>query len=93
MNKIDLIKVLHEKTGLTHIEAHDFVDIFFDEISKSLAKEDRVEIRGVCSFCVKHYKSYAARNPKTGEPVQVPEKRLPFFKCGKDLRNRVNNNN
>jgi integration host factor subunit beta len=58
-------------------------------MSAALAEGDRVEIRGLCTFYVKEYKSYKGRNPKTGENVQVAPKRLPFFKCGKELRDRV----
>ncbi|MBW2573857.1 MAG: HU family DNA-binding protein, partial [Deltaproteobacteria bacterium] len=50
---------------------------------------DRVEIRGLCSFYVKSYKAYIGRNPKAGEPTQVKSKKLPFFKCGKELKERV----
>jgi integration host factor subunit beta len=52
-------------------------------------KGERVEIRGFCSFFVKNYNPYTGRNPKTGEKVQIPPKRLPFFKCGKELKERV----
>jgi integration host factor subunit beta len=58
-------------------------------MSEALARGDRVEIRGLCSFYVKEYKSYKGRNPKTGESVQVASKKLPFFKCGKELKKRV----
>jgi len=61
----------------------------FSEMANALAKGDRVEIRGLCSFFVKEYKSYQGRNPKTGERVQVAPKRLPFFKIGKELKERV----
>ena len=91
MNKIDLIETLREKAKLTKIEAKKVVDLFFDEMVKALAKGDRVEIRGLCSFYVKHYKAYAGRNPKTGKPTQVKPKKLPFFKCGTELRERVDN--
>ena len=70
-------------------EAATIVEIFFDKISTALAKGDRVEIRGLCSFFVKEYKSYQGRNPKTGEYVKVAPKRLPFFKIGKELKERV----
>ena len=89
MNKIDLIEALKKETGLTKTEAKKVVDLFFDEMSNALAKGDRVEIRGLCSFYVKHYKAYAGRNPKTGEPTQVESKKLPFFKCGQELKERV----
>jgi len=65
------------------------VDLFFDQISTALTKGDRVEIRGLCSFFVKEYKSYQKRNPKTGEYVKVTPKKLPFFKIGKELKERV----
>jgi integration host factor subunit beta len=58
-------------------------------MSEALARGDRVEIRGLCSFYVKEYNSYKGRNPITGESVQVASKKLPFFKCGKDLKGRV----
>jgi integration host factor subunit beta len=89
MNKIDLIEALKKEAGITKIEAKKVVDLFFDEMSNALAKGDRVEIRGLCSFYVKHYKAYAGRNPKTGEPTQVESKKLPFFKCVTELRERV----
>ena len=89
MNKLDLIEVLKKETGLTKIEAKKVVALFFDEMSKALANGDRVEIRGLCSFYVKQYEAYAGRNPKTGEPTQVESKKLPFFKCGQELRERV----
>ena len=65
------------------------MDLFFNEMTAALAKGDSVEIRGLCSFHVKKYKSYAGRNPKTGEPTKVKPKKLPFFICGKELKERV----
>ena len=91
MNKIDLVEALKKKTGITKFEAKKVVELFFDEMSNALAKGDRVEIRGLCSFYVKKYKAYAGRNPKTGESTQVESKKLPFFKCGTELRERVDN--
>jgi len=70
-------------------EAATIVDLFFDKISTAFAKGDRVEIRGLCSFFVKEYKSYQGRNPRTDEYVKVAPKRLPFLKCGKKLKGRV----
>ena len=89
MNKLELVEVLKEEAELTKNEAKKVVDLFFDEMSNALANGDRVEIRGLCSFYVKEYKSYTGRNPKTGSPVQVEAKKLPFFKCGKELKDRV----
>ena len=89
MNKLDLIATLKNEAELTKSEAAAVVDLFFNEMANALAKGDRVEIRGLCSFYVKKYKAYAGRNPMTGERVQVAPKKLPFFKCGMELRNRV----
>ncbi|MBC8393525.1 MAG: integration host factor subunit beta [Deltaproteobacteria bacterium] len=89
MNKSQLIKALNNETGLTRKEAESVVDLFFDEMSNALANGDRVEIRGLCSIYVKKYQAYSGRNPKTGEPTKVKPKELPFFKCGKKLKERV----
>ena len=58
-------------------------------MAEALAIGDRVEIRGLCSFFVKKYKAYTGRNPKTGEKVKIAPKKLPFFKVGKELKERV----
>ncbi len=89
MNKLDLVEALRKETGLTKAKAAQVVDVFFGEMSNALANGDRVETRGLCSIYVKEYKAYVARNPKTGVHTQVPPKKLPFFKCGKELRKRV----
>ncbi len=89
MNKLELINALKESNSLSKSEAAKIVNLFFNEMADALANGDRVEIRGLCSFYVKKYKAYAGRNPKTGERVQVAPKKLPFFKCGMELRNRV----
>jgi len=90
MNKLGLMEELKKKAELTKSEAGNVVDLFFDEISNALTNGDRAEIRGFCSFYVKHYKAYTGRNPKTGEQTQVKSKKLPFFKVGKELKERVN---
>ena len=89
MNKLELIQALKEKNGLSKFEAAAIVDLFFNEMANALAKGDRVEIRGLCSFYVKKYKAYAGRNPKTGEPAKVKGKKQPFFQIGKELKERV----
>lgn len=89
MNKIDLIVALRNETKISKIEAAKIVDIFFHSMSDTLAKNGRVEIRGLCSFFVKEYKAYIGRNPKSGEKVKIKPKKLPFFKCGKELKRRV----
>ena len=82
MNKLDLTAALKNEAELTKSEAATIVDLFFNEMANALAKGDRVEIRGLCSFFVKEYDSYTGRNPRTGEFVKVAPKKLPFFKCG-----------
>ena len=89
MNKLGLIDTLKTECQLSKKEAATVVDIFFDQISTALAEGDRVEIRGLCSFFVKDYKSYQGRNPRTGETVTVASKKLPFFRIGKELKKRV----
>jgi integration host factor subunit beta len=89
MNKSDLVGALSNGAGLKKADAEAVVETFFDEISKALADDDRVEIRGFCSFFVKQYKGYAGRNPKTAEIIGVKPKKLPFFKCGRELKERV----
>ena len=89
MNKLELIETLKTEAGLTKEEAGKIVNLFFDEMVNALANGDRVEIRGLCSFFVKNYKSYTGRNPKTGGAVKVKPKKLPFFKCGLELKERV----
>ena len=89
MNKIDLIQTLSTTKGLSKVEASRIVNLFFNQMVTALEKGDRVEIRGLCSFYVKDYPGYTGRNPKTGETVEIAPKKLPFFKCGKGLRERV----
>ena len=89
MNKLELIKTLRDECQISKKEAATVVDLFFNEMANALAKGDRVEIRGLCSFYVKENDSYKGRNPRTGERVQVAPKKLPFFKCGKELKERV----
>ena len=89
MNKIDLIQALKDANNLSKSEAETVVNLFFNKMAEALAKGDRVEIRELCSFFVKKYKAYTGRNPKTGEFVKVATKKLPFFKVGKELKERV----
>ena len=89
MNKLELIAMLKNECRLSKKEAATVINLFFESMSEALAKGDRVEIRGLCTFYVKEYNSYKGRNPKTGESVQVISKKLPFFKCGKELKERV----
>jgi integration host factor subunit beta len=89
MNKRELIEALKKEHGFSKKDAATIINLFFDEISEALANGDRVEIRGLCSFSVKSYRPYTGRNPKTGKKVSIKPKKLPFFKCGKELKDRV----
>ena len=86
---MELIEALSNEAGFTKSKAEAVVKVFFNEISNGLTNNDRVEIRGVCSFFLKPCKGYAGRNPKTGKPIKVKPKKLPFFKSGKKLKERV----
>ena len=89
MTKSDLISALRKEHDITTPEATHIVNLFFGEMSNALANGDRVEIRGLCSLYVKKYKAYTGVNPKTGKKVKIKSKKLPFFKPGKDLKDRV----
>ncbi len=89
MNKSELIKALAERGGLSMKAAKEGVNTFFDTFIEAILRDERVEIRGFGSFVNKKYDGYVGRNPKTGEKIQVPEKKLPFFKVGKELKQRV----
>ena len=90
MNKLEIISTLKSEANISKSEAAKVVQIFFDNMAEAMAQGERVEIRGLCSFFVKEYKSYTGRNPKTGERVTIKPKKLPFFKSGKELKERVN---
>jgi integration host factor subunit beta len=89
MNKLTLIERLKAEAGLAKTEAAAVTDLFFNKMSDALATGERVELRGLCSFYVKEYPGYNGRNPKTGKKVKIQPKKLPFFKCGKELKDRV----
>ncbi len=90
MNKSDLIKALRKGVDLPIQKADEIVDMVFDTMSRSLESGDRIEIRGFGSFTPRHYEGYTGRNPKTGEKKVVAPKKLPFFKAGQDLREKLN---
>ena len=89
MNKSDLIEKLASDTDVTKKQAEQVVKLIFDSMAETLARGDRIEIRGFGTFVSKHYLAYDGRNPRTGEIIHVAEKHLPFFKVGKGLRERV----
>lgn len=90
VTKSELIEMVAQRTGMTKGRAEMVVSTIFDSMTEALARGDGIEIRGFGSFTVRQYKSYEGRNPRTGDVVHVPPKKLPFFKVGKDLRERVN---
>jgi len=89
VNKSDLIEVLSEDPVLDGQSAEFVVDEVFNAMTEALVKGDGAEIRGFGSFTVRKYASYTGRNPKTGKNISVSPKKLPFFKVGKELRERV----
>lgn len=91
MIKSELIqRIASSNPHLYHRDVERIVNVIFEEIVDALARGDRVELRGFGAFTVKHRPSREGRNPRTGEPVPVDEKFVPFFKTGKDLRDRLN---
>lgn len=90
MTKSELIDAVAQRTRVTKSRAEQVVNCVFEAMTSSLASGDGIEIRGFGSFTIRHYPAYNGRNPRTGKPVAVPEKRLPFFKVGKELRELVN---
>lgn len=90
MNKSELIQALAERHNLPLIKAEKVVNLIFDQMVEALKNNERIEIRGFGSFENRYYGAYTGRNPKTGEAISVANKRLPFFKVGKELKERVN---
>lgn len=91
MTKSDLVQMLSEKIGtLTKKECEVIVDTVFQNMRDALQRGEKIEIRGFGSFTVRVRRAKEGRNPKTGEKVFIPEKRIPFFKVGKELREMVN---
>jgi integration host factor subunit beta len=89
MNKSQLIETLAKEEDLPLKKAEEVVNTVFSNMEKALVNGERVEIRGLGSFKVKQYDGYKGRNPKTGEVIKVSPKKLPFFKVGKELKERV----
>jgi integration host factor subunit beta len=91
MTKSELIRSLADANPNLYLsDIEHIVDAIFDEITDALVRGDRVELRGFGAFSVKEREARTGRNPRTGESVDVPAKRMPFFKTGKLLRDRMN---
>lgn len=92
MTKSDLIKRLADANPhLTQRDIEKIVSTVFDEVTDALARRDRVELRGFGAFSVREREARVGRNPRTGAEVAVPDKVVPYFKTGKELRERLNN--
>ena len=91
MTKSELIDAVAQRTNITKSRAELVVNCIFDSMAEALQRSEGIEIRGFGSFTVREYKPYSGRNPRTGTPVEVAQKRLPFFKVGKELKELVNN--
>ena len=91
MNKSELIEKLATRAGLNVIQSEEIVNLIYKKMRETMVSGGRIEIRGFGSFVVKEYQSYQGRNPKTGEKIPVPPKKLPFFKVGKELKERIDN--
>jgi integration host factor subunit beta len=91
MIRSELLQELHrDNPDLRADEIEQVVDIFFDEIAQRLAEGGRVELRGFGAFSTRDREARSGRNPRTGEAVDVPSKRVPYFKAGKEIRERLN---
>ncbi len=90
MNKSELVKSLSEELDMPITEASLYVETFFDCVREALLEDARVEIRGFGSFKIKEYEGYQGRNPKSGISVDVPPKKLPVFRTGKELKDLLN---
>ena len=90
MTKSELIDAVAARAGLSRVRAEQVVETIFASMTEAMEQGEGIEVRGFGSFTVRPYKSYRGRNPKTGVPVEVSAKRVPFFKAGKELREIVN---
>lgn len=90
MNKSELVEALSLRLDIPQKKAEVVVNTIFNTIVDAMKQDHRVEIRGFGSFVMRYYKPYTGRNPKSGEKIAVKAKRLPFFKTGKDMKDRVN---
>jgi integration host factor subunit beta len=91
MIRSELLNELHrDNPDLRAEEIEQVVDVFFDEITQRLAEGGRVELRGFGAFSTREREARVGRNPRTGESVSVPAKRVPYFKAGKEIKNRLN---
>ncbi|HVW08314.1 MAG TPA: HU family DNA-binding protein [Bryobacteraceae bacterium] len=93
MTKADLIEEVSRVVEMTRKESEVIVEAIFDSIVRSLRNADKIEIRGFGSFRTRQRQARIGRNPKTGTRVEVPAKKIPYFKPSKELKDVVNNSN
>ncbi len=91
MTKADLVEIVAREADMTKKDVEQLVEIIFDSIVGTLNKGEKIELRGFGSFRVRERNARKGRNPKTGEPVEIPAKRVAYFKPGKDLKDIINN--
>ena len=91
ITKLDLANHLHEKTGLNKVESKELVEVFFDEIKRSLINNEEVKISGFGNFKTLNKKERPGRNPKTGEPAIISARKVVTFKAGQKLRKKISN--
>jgi integration host factor subunit beta len=89
VNKSDLIQLIAERASISGVKAETIVNAIFDAMTEALLKNERIEIRDFGAFEIRHYNAYQGRNPRSGAVIHVQEKRLPHFKSGKELRERL----
>ena len=90
LTKAELSEKLYEELGINRREAREFIDLFFNEIIDCLSDGYDVKISGFGNFILRNKSARPGRNPKTGEPVAIPQKKMPFFKMGKSMKERIN---
>jgi integration host factor subunit beta len=91
MTKAELVDNVSDKVNLTKKQTEVIVNILFNSITEALSEGDKVELRGFGSFRIRDRNPREGRNPKTGDTVHIPAKKVPFFKAGKELREMVDN--
>lgn len=90
MNKSELIEALAQELDMSTRQSSSILNTLLETMMEAMERGEDIEIRGFGSFIVKEYKSYVGRNPKSGQQIAVKPKKLPFFKVGKELKERVN---
>jgi integration host factor subunit beta len=91
LHKAALVKNIAKKGGISYLDADDFVNLMFEAFVQALLREERIAIRDFGNFTVRHYGARKSHDPRTGKEIIAAPVRIPFFKAGRDLLNRVNN--